>query len=288
LTAPAGRPVCVLGVGRSGTSLTARVLNRLGVELGPEGTMLPPDAASPSGYWEQSEIIALNDEILAALGGEWWSLPPRRPGWELSDAMAGMRARIAEFVEREFAGAGRWGFKDPRTTLTLPIWRAVVGEFDHVVCLRNPLEVQASANGALPAEVSEIDLWLRYSCEALRLTAGRRRTFVFYEEWIEDAGGVVARLASFLAAPAATDGATAAAAAEWTSTWRARTASRSRRARCTSSCVRSPTPSVRVTSDVRWRCRRSPPHWTRTSWYGRPEVIENVDLRSAGRSGGRS
>jgi hypothetical protein len=108
--------------------------------------------------------------------------------------------------------------------LTLPIWRAVVGELDYVVCLRNPLEVRASADGALPPEVSEIDLWLRYSCEALRLTAGRRRTFVFYEEWIEDAGGVVGRLASFLAVPAAADGATAGAAAEWNPALRRRQA----------------------------------------------------------------
>lgn len=219
MTEVAARPVCVLGIGRSGTSLVARALNVLGVDLGREETMLPPGEGNPKGFWEQREVVQLNDEILAALGGEWWRPPPRPPGWELAEDMAGFRSRVAELVDGQFAHAGRWGFKDPRTTLTLPLWRAVVGEFDHVICVRNPLEVMASADGALPPSVDEVGLWLHYVCEALRLTAGRRREFVFYEEWLADAREVGRRLGRFCHGPAwgADDDSVARVAAVWDS-----------------------------------------------------------------------
>lgn len=224
---PPARPVCVLGVGRSGTSLAARALNLLGVDLGPQDRMLAPSEVNPKGYWEQREAVELNGEILAALGGDWWCPPPLPAGWELAEDMAGLRSRVGDLVERYFGRSERWGFKDPRTTLTLPIWRSVVGEFDHVICMRNPLEVRASADGALPEEVDEIALWLYYGCEALRLTAGRRRTFVFYEEWLTDAVGVTARLARFLHGPDwAVDGSAAGrAATEWDPALRRRRAS---------------------------------------------------------------
>jgi hypothetical protein len=179
------RPVCVLGVGRSGTSLAARVINLLGVDLGPEQTMLAPDDLNPKGYWEQREVVEINDEILAALGGEWWRPPPRPRGWEAAPEMVPFRERIREFVDRSFKNR-RWGIKDPRTTLTLPLWRSAVGEFDHVICLRNPLEVLAMAESGLPADADPIGIWLHYGCEALRSTAGRRRAFVFYERWSAD------------------------------------------------------------------------------------------------------
>jgi hypothetical protein len=197
MRATEGRPVCILGVGRSGTSLAARAVNLLGVDLGPEETMLPPDRLNPSGYWEQREIVALNDDILAALGGEWWRPPPRPKNWETAPEMAPFRERIRDLVKRSFQGR-RWGFKDPRTTLTLPIWESAVGELDRIVCLRNPLEVIASAGNGLPAGADPIAIWLHYSCEALRHTAGGRRAFVFYERWSADPRGVGRDLAMFV------------------------------------------------------------------------------------------
>src|SRR5205823_6297255 len=61
----AERAVCVLGMTRSGTSLTMRTLNLLGVYLGPESELLPgPDASNPKGFWEQDKLKRLNNAIL--------------------------------------------------------------------------------------------------------------------------------------------------------------------------------------------------------------------------------
>ena len=60
--------VCVLGMHRSGTSLVARVLNVLGVDLGPEEHLMRPSSANPTGHWENKPITGINDEILSDSG----------------------------------------------------------------------------------------------------------------------------------------------------------------------------------------------------------------------------
>jgi hypothetical protein len=78
-------PVCVLGFGRSGTSLTMRLLHLLGVEIGPQEDLLAPgEADNPRGYWEPRWMGGLNDEILAKLGTVWWRPLPAASGREAS------------------------------------------------------------------------------------------------------------------------------------------------------------------------------------------------------------
>src|SRR5438552_5712469 len=99
------RVVCVLGMGRSGTSLTMRVLNLLGVELGRGEDLLEPLVPdNPAGYWEQRPIMMLNEEILAALGGSWFSPPPLDTGWERSPMLDPLRERARTLLSRQFAG----------------------------------------------------------------------------------------------------------------------------------------------------------------------------------------
>src|SRR5258706_8380174 len=69
--------ICVLGMHRSGTSLLARILNLLGVDLGPaEVLTTEPIAHNPKGYWEHHEITAISDAILKRYGGSWDEPPP--------------------------------------------------------------------------------------------------------------------------------------------------------------------------------------------------------------------
>ena len=68
--------ICILGMHRSGTSLLTRVLNLMGVYLGPDAHLLQPLAENPKGFWEHKEIWKLNEDILWRLGGSWHN-PPR-------------------------------------------------------------------------------------------------------------------------------------------------------------------------------------------------------------------
>lgn len=196
-----GKPVCVLGAGRSGTSLVAEVIASFGIDLGPQESMHGADDGNPRGYWEHRKINELNDAVLARLGGDVLNPPLSDPGWERAPEMAAARSGVQELVADTFRRGGRWAFKDPRTVLTLPLWRSAVGEFDFVICVRNPLEVRASAADVVTAELRSGCLWAYFNCEALRQTAESRRTFVFYEDWFRDPARVSGDLARFLCEP---------------------------------------------------------------------------------------
>ena len=146
-SAPVSDPtiVCTLGMHRSGTSLVSRVLNVLGVYLGPEEHLMRPSSDNPTGHWESRPIKEINDEILSILGGSWQEPPPLPAGWERSPELAAPRHRAREIIQGDFSGSELWGFKDPRTSLTLPFWQRILDPMRYVICLRNPLDVAASA-----------------------------------------------------------------------------------------------------------------------------------------------
>jgi hypothetical protein len=193
--------VCVLGMHRSGTSLVAGLMRHLGIDLGPDDALLPPDSNNPSGYFELTELVHLNNEILAHYGGSWDELPELPRGWEDSDELAQIRDRARRLLSRRFAASPQWGWKDPRTCVTLPFWQGLVPGLRYVICVRNPVDVAHSlrAREGEERELAEHALdWLRHTASALAYTAGRPRVVVHYERFFEDAEHEVRRLAAFV------------------------------------------------------------------------------------------
>ncbi len=190
--------VCVLGMHRSGTSVATRLMNLLGFDLGSEEHLLGPRPDNPKGFWEYAPILELNDEILRRLGGNWREPPPLPPGWETSDDFADLRQKARDLVAHTFRSAD-WGWKDPRTCLTLPFWRRILPPIHYVICMRSPAEVAASLEQreGLPMEQS-IRLWQIYTAAAIEHTAGLPRHFIFYEGVIDSPCEEVSRLARFL------------------------------------------------------------------------------------------
>jgi len=196
------RTVCVLGFHRSGTSLTARVLNLLGVHLGDD--LLPAhETDNPQGYWEPRWMNDLNEELLATLGATWWQPFPGEPGWEGSSALDALRERAAAQYAAQLGEAPLRGWKDPRSTLTLPFWQAIAQDPDPVyaICVRNPIDAIASIQRRPEPTLPTHDwgeLWLEYTARALEGTAGSRRLLLFYDSWFEDPAAQVGALAQLL------------------------------------------------------------------------------------------
>jgi hypothetical protein len=193
--------VCILGMHRSGTSLVTRLLNELGLYLGPEDHLMRPGPANPAGHWESRAIKDINDEILFILGGTWYEPPELTPGWERSSELAGPRRQARKLIEADFSGSDLWGFKDPRTSLTAPFWQRIVGPMRYVICLRNPVDVAASleAREDEPVPFAEgAELWLTYVRAGLAASAGHPREFVFYEDLVADPEPLAGRLARFI------------------------------------------------------------------------------------------
>jgi len=190
--------ICVLGMHSSGTSSVAAVLQLLGVHLGAPDHFMPVPAERPKGFYENSAFVGVNERLLARLGGSWLE-PPRMPvGWEGRRRFADLERRAHEVVETEFEGRERWGWKDPRNSLTLPFWQRVVPDARYVICIRHPFAVARSL-GDMESVSKVAALWTRYMSAALRHTAGRDRHLVFYEELMLNPQAQVERLAVFVA-----------------------------------------------------------------------------------------
>ena len=187
----------ILGMHRSGTSLLARCLGLIGVELGPEEKLLAPSKFNPTGFWEAKAVVEVNDEILAAFGGSWRKLPALPDGWERDARLAALREKAAQIIATDFAGFTSWGFKDPRVCVTLPFWKPLLPKARYVLCLRSPSEVAQSLAHTMRFDEA-VALWLRYVEASLRASAGEWRTLVFYEDLLENTATELRRIATAL------------------------------------------------------------------------------------------
>jgi hypothetical protein len=210
--------ICVLGAPRSGTSLTTRILNILGVDLGPREELMAAAAGNnQSGFWEHEGIADINEDILATLGEaprQRWRHPPRLgTGWQRDSRLDRHREAAQALLERSFAGRPLWGWKDPRTCLTLPFWQDVLAraagveaELRYVICLRHPYDVAASLRARDEMAVEEsLGLWRRYNSDALSNVGGQPRLCVAYESYFPAWEAEANRLAAFLGLPGLTE-----------------------------------------------------------------------------------
>ncbi len=201
MTAEVHDGVCILGMHRSGAGLTARVLDRLGVSFGDQQELAATARDDSRAHWELPEIVALNDDLLAALGGSADAPPSLPDGWEQSPELEPLRERARALLRERFAGEQWWGWKDPRNSLTLPFWRQVVSGIRCVVCVRSPIDVaqslRADGNGGGEFE-QHVSNWVRYTTHALEHTADGPRLVVDYEGFLADPEAMVRRLALFV------------------------------------------------------------------------------------------
>lgn len=125
--------------------MVARLLNLGGVYLGqPEELYGPDDYTNPAGYWEFIKIVELNDALLAHFGGSWQNPPADFPN-DLAglEKLAAFRPAALKALH-SFEGHTPWGWKDPRSSLTLPFWSQLIPDLKLVICLRNPLNIVQS------------------------------------------------------------------------------------------------------------------------------------------------
>jgi hypothetical protein len=194
--------VCMMGFHRSGTSLTARVVNLLGIPLGDESELLEAtETDNPRGYWEPRWMNDLNDELLATFGTQWWEPFSAPLGWEQSDTVAALRARAQQLVATKLGETTARAVKDPRLSLTFPFWRPLLGDVSCLICVRNPIDAVGSLQRRPEPTLSVRawgGLWLEYTARALHATRGLRRMLVFFEDYFDDPVTAVTRIASFL------------------------------------------------------------------------------------------
>ncbi|SLN76854.1 tetratricopeptide repeat protein [Roseisalinus antarcticus] len=182
--------VIVTGMHRSGTSLLAGLLGKLGLRQA--NLLMPPNQANPAGYFEPPDIAALNDEILGRVDRSWADPKPMPDGWMASGALTGIAERARDLFGRRFDSPRGAVVKDPRFSRTLPVWLKLMAEIGTTpvifIASRHPAEVGASLcrRDGMSSDHAE-RLWASYFLEAEHGSRGCRRCVVRYEEMLSDA-----------------------------------------------------------------------------------------------------
>ncbi len=110
--------------------MVAGVLQRLGVFMGEH--LQSADISNAKGHYEDLEFQAINKAILAAAGGSW----RHPPSHEAIMSVTKYDRQMADLVARRDAEHELWGWKDPRTCLTLEKWAPLLSDPTYVVCHR--------------------------------------------------------------------------------------------------------------------------------------------------------
>ncbi|MCA9864205.1 MAG: sulfotransferase, partial [Thermomicrobiales bacterium] len=192
-TSTSPTPVAIVGMHRSGTSMVAKLLSEAGLYLGPDDALMPPASENPEGFFEHLDFVGLNDEVLNEAGAGWDCPPPVTTNW--LDAAFDRHRERARALAAPLTAHGLWGWKDPRSSLTLPFWESAIGPLRTVLVVRNPLEVVTSLHRRNGFSIAlSLTLWQIYAERVLNSTAPGQRVVTHFDAWFVDPAAEAQRL----------------------------------------------------------------------------------------------
>ena len=184
--------IFILGMHRSGTSTVSNFITSLGYDLGRHP--MAPREDNPKGFWENTEITRVNDEILALHGLRWDSLTLTRdlPIKSICNDKQ-IASKVLQVVEKEF-DADNICIKDPRMCYLLPLWKTVLNEANYetqyVTVNRDPAAVAKSLSKRdMMSFERGLLLWLLYSVSLARHIAGSSTIAIDYDELMKSPAG---------------------------------------------------------------------------------------------------
>lgn len=180
----------IIGMHRSGTSATTGALQCLGVQLGKK-LYSGHSNINPKGYFEHSDIADTNEEVLLSIGSAWDDILPKEDAWWKKQELLPFAGKMKQYIRRDFAQSPLWALKDPRVCRMLRWWLDIFndeGISPHFIfVIRSPDEVYRSLErrDGFSQEKSFM-LWLLHYLEAERESRGYPRTFVLFEQFLEN------------------------------------------------------------------------------------------------------
>lgn len=184
--------IIVLGMHRSGTSLTTRLINMMGAYFAPKNLWLEANTDNPKGFWERTDVLAINRGLMQANGCLWYQVDT----WDdarihiPSPLMAGMKATLSELNQHQ-----PWVLKDPRMCITLPCWLQHLSSPVAVITARNPLEIARSLElrNAMPIKYG-LALWEYHAVGIIRHTYNLPKIFTSHEVMLESCVSTTVKL----------------------------------------------------------------------------------------------
>jgi hypothetical protein len=189
-------PVIIAGMHRSGTSLVARLLERGGLYVG--GSWVERNHESV--HFTRANRAMLGEPPLT-IHDYGWSAPKSADFIWARKGFAERAAKDLSHFLAEMDGEAGWGWKDPRNSLTLPVWLAVFPNARVLHVVRDGRAVALSlADRDFIDPAMGIALWEHHYRRAEAAMGGlpeERRFTVRYEELLENPDAVLTRLRAF-------------------------------------------------------------------------------------------
>lgn len=126
----------VLGMHRSGTSMIASMLDALGVHMG--DNLMGAASSNPHGHYEDWDFVRLNSLILHDAGGNW-----RKPPSEKRINKSRLKNKVTVLI-RQKRKRLLWGWKDPRTCLTIELYHQCLDNVRYIETRRDTSAIVAS------------------------------------------------------------------------------------------------------------------------------------------------
>ncbi|MBT4154821.1 MAG: hypothetical protein HOK12_08530 [Candidatus Marinimicrobia bacterium] len=118
----------VLGMHRSGTSTVAGILHLNKVIMGTYQSFWPrPLPQNPKGFYENYDFRIINDRLLNKVGYDAKSYESEIPEPLVSDRIKNAMVKIVQKYDTKYE---HWGWKDPRTCLTISQWVTIFTELN--------------------------------------------------------------------------------------------------------------------------------------------------------------
>ncbi len=193
--------VVVLGMHRSGTSTIARALKVLGISLG-ENLMAAKDE-NPKGFWEDLDVVALNNTILAALDQKYDTVAPIYPDTLNISALDAFKTEAIALLSEKMKDIDNFGLKDPRMAKLLPFWQSVFNSLKlnvhYVIATRHPKSIAQSLEkrDQFSHEKSYL-LWFEHLLWSLTETQGTPRVVIDYDALIANPVQALQHIANLL------------------------------------------------------------------------------------------
>ena len=191
------KTVVVLGMHRSGTSLVSGILKNLGVNMG--DVLLGSNFGNPTGHFEDLEFLKLNNAILkSACGG--WDNPPSPE--KIASQKKIFSDRIKLLVERRNSNSEIWGWKDPRTCLTIDLFLEHLINPHIIICQRTHKEILKSLHlrGKIQYKdgIELVDYYEERISEFLQKHSSLRCLFLNHAENLKNPDSMIASIIEFL------------------------------------------------------------------------------------------
>jgi hypothetical protein len=202
----------VAGSGRSGTSLFAGIVDKLGFHV-PE-PQVAEDESNPRGFGEPQWVVDRHTALLRRANVQ--TTDARPVAWADTARVCfdeQVIANVHGWLQDQFSHHDQVVIKDPRLMWFLPLWRRVgedLGAGVHVVTmLRHPAEVVSSklrwySNMPL-VDANRVAGWANTMLFTERATRDYRRAFVRFEDLLEDWTQPIARVSAQFDIPALVD-----------------------------------------------------------------------------------